>query len=141
MIFALIWLPTNEATLFQFRGTVNNVHRRYSGQKAWCLRIQALYLYVIVFSLNCKISDKLPEIDGAQVDYTLKDINAGRNSSRDTAQKAKMKAKANSVIKCSLPYIKGNINLQVFHQCAWRQNFFPPLICPSEHKVLSMFIQ
>ena len=36
--FALIWLPTNEATLFQFRGTVNNVHRRYSGQKVWYLR-------------------------------------------------------------------------------------------------------
>ena len=83
--FALIWLPTNEATLFQFRGTVNNVHKRYSGQKAWCLRIEALHLYVIVFSLNCKISDILPEINGAQVGYTLKDINAGRNSSRDTA--------------------------------------------------------
>ena len=89
--------------------TVNNIHRRYSGQKAWCRRIQALYLYVIVFSLNCKISDILPKINGAQVGYTLKDINAGRNSSRDTAQKAEMKAKANSLINVLFPTLKGTL--------------------------------
>ena len=65
------------------------------------------YLYVIAFSLNCKISDILPEINGAQVDYTLKDINAGRNSSRDTAQKAKMKA--NSLINVLFPTSKGTL--------------------------------
>ena len=65
------------------------------------------YLYVIAFSLNCKISDILPEINGAQVDYTLKDINAGRNSSRDTAQKAEMKA--NSLINVLFPTSKGTL--------------------------------
>ena len=66
-------------------------------------------MYVIVFSLNCKISDILPEINGAQVGYALKDINAGRNSSRDTAYKAKMKAKANSVINFLFPTSKGTL--------------------------------
>ena len=56
--FVLNWLPTNEATLFQFRGIVTNVYRIYSGQRA--------YLYVIVLLLNCKISDILPVINGAQ---------------------------------------------------------------------------
>ena len=65
------------------------------------------YLYVIAFSLNCKISDILPEINGAQVDYTLKDINAGRNSSRDTTQKAEMKA--NSLINVLFPTSKGTL--------------------------------
>ena len=65
------------------------------------------YLYVIAFSSNCKISDILPEINGAQVDYTLKDINAGRNSSRDTAQKAEMKA--NSLINVLFPTSKGTL--------------------------------
>ena len=65
------------------------------------------YLYVIAFSLNCKISDIFPEINGAQVDYTLKDINAGRNSSRDTAQKAEMKA--NSLINVLFPTSKGTL--------------------------------
>ena len=65
------------------------------------------YLYVIAFSLNCKISDILPEINGAQVDYTLKDINASRNSSRDTAQKAEMKA--NSLINVLFPTSKGTL--------------------------------
>ena len=65
------------------------------------------YLYVIAFSLNCKISDILPEINGAQVDYTLKDINAGRNSSRDIAQKAEMKA--NSLINVLFPTSKGTL--------------------------------
>ena len=65
------------------------------------------YLYVIAFSLNCKISDILREINGAQVDYTLKDINAGRNSSRDTAQKAEMKA--NSLINVLFPTSKGTL--------------------------------
>ena len=51
-------------------------------------------MQVIVFLLNCKISDLLPAINSAQVGDTLKDINAGRNSSRDAAQKAEMKAKA-----------------------------------------------
>ena len=67
------------------------------------------YLYVIAFSLNCKISDIFPEINGAQVDYTLKDINAGRNSSRDTAQKAETKAKANSLINVLFPTSKGTL--------------------------------
>ena len=52
------------------------------------------YLYVIVFLLNCKISDILLlvillVIDGAQVGYALKVINAGRNSSRDRRPKWK----------------------------------------------------
>ena len=67
----------------------------------------ALYLYVIVFLLNCKVSDVLPVINGAQVGYTLKDINAGRNSSRDIAKMAKMKAKANSLINVIFPTLKG----------------------------------
>ena len=64
-------------------------------------------MYVIVFSLNCKISDILLEINGAQVGYILKDINAGRNSSRDTAWKAEMKA--NSLINVLLPTSKGTL--------------------------------
>ena len=59
--------------------------------------------------LNCKFSDILTVINGAQGGYTLKDINAGRTSSRDTVEKAKMKAKANCLITCSLPHISGNI--------------------------------
>ena len=35
--------------------------------------------------LVCNISDILPVINGAQGGYTLKDINAGRNSSGNTA--------------------------------------------------------
>ena len=66
-------------------------------------------MYVIVFSLNCKISDILPEINGAQVGYTLKDINAGRNSSRDIANMAIMKAKANSLIDVLFPTLKGTL--------------------------------
>ena len=66
-------------------------------------------MYVIVFLLNCKISDVLPVIDGAQVGYTLKDINAGRNSSRDIAKMAKMKAKANSLIDVLFPTLKGTL--------------------------------
>ena len=50
-------------------------------------------MYVTVFLLNYKISDVLPVINGAQVGYTVKDINAGRNSSRDIAKMAEMKAK------------------------------------------------
>ena len=83
-----------------------NKYKRYSGQKAWCLRIYALYLYVIVFLLNCKISDVLPVINGAQAGYTLKNINAGRNSSRDIANMAEMKAKANSLIDVPLMCIE-----------------------------------
>lgn len=64
-------------------------------------------MYVIVFLLNCKISDVLPVIDGAQVGYTLKDINAGRNSSRDIAKMAEMKAKTNSLINVLFPTLKG----------------------------------
>ena len=86
-----------------------NKYKRYSGQKAWCLRIYALYLYVIVFLLNCKISDVLPVINGAQAGYTLKDINAGRNSSRDIANMAEMKAKANSLIDVLFPTLKGTL--------------------------------
>ena len=63
--------------------------------------------HVIVFLLNCKISDVLPVIDGAQVGYTLKDINAGRNSSRDIAKMAEMKAKTNSLINVLFPTLKG----------------------------------
>ena len=48
-------------------------------------------------------------IYGAQGGYNLKDINAGRNFSRDTAWKAKMKAKVDSLIKYSLSHIKGNV--------------------------------
>ena len=66
-------------------------------------------MYVIVFLLNCKISDVLPVIDGAQVGYTLKDINAGRNSSRDIANMAEMKAKANSLIDVLFPTLKGTL--------------------------------
>ena len=84
-------------------------YKRYSGQKAWCLRIYALYLYVIVFLLNCKISDVLLVINGAQAGYTLKDINAGRNSSRDIANMAEMKAKANSLIDVLFPTLKGTL--------------------------------
>ena len=69
----------------------------------------ALYLYVIVFLLNCKVSDVLPVINGAQVGYTLKDINAGRNSSRDIANMAEMKAKANSLIDVLFPTLKGTL--------------------------------
>ena len=69
----------------------------------------ALYLYVIVFLLNCKVSDVLPVINGAQVGYTLKDINAGRNSSRDIANMAEMKAKANSLINVLFPTLKGTL--------------------------------
>ena len=64
-------------------------------------------MYVIVFLLNCKICDVLPVIDGAQVGYTLKDINAGRNSSRDIAKMAEMKAKTNSLINVLFPTLKG----------------------------------
>ena len=64
-------------------------------------------MYVIVFLLNCKISDVLPVINGAQGGYTLKDINAGRNSSRDIAKMAEMKAKANSLITVLFPTLKG----------------------------------
>ena len=64
-------------------------------------------MYVIVFLLNCKISDVLPVIDGAQVGYTLKDINASRNSSRDIAKMAEMKAKTNSLINVLFPTLKG----------------------------------
>lgn len=64
-------------------------------------------MYVIVFLLNCKISDVLPVIDGAQVGYTLKDINAGRNSSKDIAKMAEMKAKTNSLINVLFPTLKG----------------------------------
>ena len=64
-------------------------------------------MYVIVFLLNCKISDVLPVIDGAQVGYTLKDFNAGRNSSRDIAKMAEMKAKTNSLINVLFPTLKG----------------------------------
>ena len=64
-------------------------------------------MYVIVFLLNCKVSDVLPVINGAQVGYTLKDINAGRNSSRDIAKMAEMKAKANSLINVLFPTLKG----------------------------------
>ena len=64
---------------------------------------------MIVFLLNCKISDVLPVIDGAQVGYTLKDINAGRNSSRDIANMAEMKAKANSLIDVLFPTLKGTL--------------------------------
>ena len=66
-------------------------------------------MYVIVFLLNCKISDVLPVIDGAQVGYTLKDINAGRNSSRDIAKLAEMNAKTNSLINVLFPTL--NITL------------------------------
>lgn len=66
-------------------------------------------MYVIVFLLNCKISDVLPVIDGAQVGYTLKDINAGRNSSRDIAKMAEMKAKTNSLINVLFPTLKGTL--------------------------------
>ena len=66
-------------------------------------------MYVIVFSSNCKTSDILPEINGAQVDNTLKDINAGRNSSRNTAQKAETKTKANSLINVLFPTAKGTL--------------------------------
>ena len=64
-------------------------------------------MYVIVFLLNCKISDVLPVIDGAQVGYTLKDINAGPNSSKDIAKMAEMKAKTNSLINVLFPTLKG----------------------------------
>ena len=64
---------------------------------------------LIVLLLNCKFSDILPVINGAQVGYTLKDINAGRNSSRDTAEKAEMKAKANSLINVLFPTPKGTL--------------------------------
>ena len=64
-------------------------------------------MYVIVFLLNCKISDVLPVIDGAQVGYTLKDINASRNSSRDIAKMTEMKAKTNSLINVLFPTLKG----------------------------------
>ena len=66
-------------------------------------------MYVIVFLLNCKVSDVLPVINGAQVGYTLKDINAGRNSSRDIAKMAKMKAKANCLINVIFPTLKGTL--------------------------------
>ena len=66
-------------------------------------------MYVIVFLLNCKVSDVLPVINGAQVGYTLKDINAGRNSSRDIANMAEMKAKANSLIDVLFPTLKGTL--------------------------------
>ena len=66
-------------------------------------------MYVIVFLLNCKVSDVLPVINGAQVGYTLKDINASRNSSRDIAKMAKMKAKANSLINVIFPTLKGTL--------------------------------
>ena len=61
-------------------------------------------MYVTVFLLNCKISDVLPVINGAQVGYTVKDINAGRNSSRDIAKMAEMKA--NSLINVLFPTSK-----------------------------------
>ena len=63
-------------------------------------------MYVTVFLLNYKISDVLPVINGAQVGYTVKDINAGRNSSRDIAKMAEMKAKANSLINVLFPTSK-----------------------------------
>ena len=66
-------------------------------------------MYVTVFLLNCKISDVLPVINSAQVGYTLKDINAGRNSSRDIANMAEMKAKANSLIDVLFPTLKGTL--------------------------------
>ena len=44
-----------------------------------------------------------------QAGYTLKDINAGRNSSRDIANMAEMKAKANSLIDVLFPTLKGTL--------------------------------
>ena len=59
--------------------------------------------------MNWKISDVLPVINGAQAGYTLKDINAGQNSSRDIANMAEMKAKANSLIDVLFPTLKGTL--------------------------------
>ena len=66
-------------------------------------------MYVIVFFFNCKISDVLPVIDGVQIGYAIKDINAGRNSSRDIAKMAEMNAKTNSLINVLFPTL--NITL------------------------------
>ena len=66
---------------------------------------------VIVFLLNCKISDVLQEINGAQVGHTLKNIYADQKSCRDIAYNAEKKAKANSLINVRFPTLKEHYSL------------------------------